>query len=131
MHLVFTTKNREPILTKEIRARVFDHIIDNAKSKGIYLKAVNGYNDHIHCLLSLNRELSISKTAQLIKGESSYWINKNKLCEKKFTWQDDYWAVAVSESHVKKVENYIQNQEEHHQRKSFKDEIGNLVNKNN
>lgn len=84
VHLVFSTKNREPYLHQSIRKKVFQHIKQNAKEKEIWLDSVNGYADHAHCLLSLNKELSISKVAQLIKGESSFWINQNKLVEGKF-----------------------------------------------
>ena len=123
VHLVFSTKYREPFLQKEIRKQVFQHIKQNAEKKDIYLDSVNGYSDHAHCLISLNNEMSMAETAQLIKGESSHWINQNKLTKNKFTWQDDYWAVGVSESHVPRVRNYIFNQEVHHQRTSFDKEI--------
>ncbi len=73
--------------------------------------------------------MSISKTLQLIKGESSFWVNKNKLTKVRFAWQDDYWAVSVSESHFKSVKQYIQNQEDHHNKKSFKEEIDLLMEK--
>ncbi len=130
VHLVFSTKNREPFLhNKEIRKEVFQHIKQNAERKELYLDCVNGFSDHAHCLISLNRELSISQTAQLIKGESSYWINQNKLTSNKFFWQDDYWAVGVSESHLKATRNYIFNQEEHHQKKSFTEEIDEYMKK--
>ncbi len=59
---------------------------------------------------------------QLIKGESSYWINKQNMCKRKFEWQDEYFAASVSESMVEKVRDYINNQEEHHKKKSFQDE---------
>lgn len=123
VHLVFSTKNRDPLLTKDIRYKVQEHIIQNCKEKSIYLKAINGYKDHIHCLISLGREQSIAKIAQLIKGESSFWINKHKLTETQFIWQDDYFAVSVSESIVPKVVAYIKNQELHHADKSFDDEV--------
>jgi REP element-mobilizing transposase RayT len=55
----------------------------------------------------MNKDLTISKTAQLIKGESSFWINQNKIIERKFIWQDDYWVVSVSESHLPEVREYI------------------------
>ncbi|MEI6436546.1 MAG: transposase [Bacteroidota bacterium] len=64
---------------------------------------INGYAGHAHCLISLCKEQSISKVAQLIKGESSLWINTNSLISKLFIWQDVYWAVGVSESHLNKV----------------------------
>lgn len=123
VHLVFSTKKREPFLTKEIRKQVFQHIKQNAASKGIWLDSVNGYTDHAHCLISLNKEQSIAQVAQLIKGESSYWINQNKLTANKFVWQDDYWAAGVCERHIKQTRAYIFNQEEHHRHKTFKEEI--------
>lgn len=85
--------------------------------------AVNGYTDHIHCLISLGKEQSIAKVAQLIKGESSFWINKNNITKSKFMWQDDYYASSVSESAVGIVKAYIQNQEVHHTKVSFTEEV--------
>ena len=123
IHIVFTTKNRKPLLTKNIRQDVFSHIKENAEKKLIKLSEINGYLDHVHCLIALNKDLSISKTLQLIKGESSHWINKRKLTREKFSWQDDYWAVGVSESHYEQVKSYIQSQEEHHRKKTFQEEI--------
>ncbi len=123
IHTVFSTKNREPLLQDKYRETIISHIKDNALEKGIILRDVNGHKDHLHCLIALNKDLSISKTMQLIKGESSFWINKNKYCAKKFEWQDDYWAVGVSEAHLKSVAQYIQNQDKHHRKISFKEEI--------
>ena len=123
VHLVFATKNRTPLLTKDIRYKVHEHIKENCKDKLIYLQAINGYTDHLHCLISLGREQNIAKVAQLIKGESSFWINKNQLTAEQFMWQDDYFAVSVSESNLQTVINYIKNQEIHHAKKSFNDEV--------
>jgi len=124
IHLVFSTKNKEPFLrTGEIRKKVFQHIKENAEEKGIWLDCVNGYQDHAHCLTSLNKDQTISKVNQLIKGESPFWINQTQLTETMFIWQDDYWAVSVSESHLKPVRDYIFQQEEHHIKKSFADEV--------
>lgn len=130
VHLVFSTKNREPYLnSKELRIKVFQHIKENAKSKDIWLDCINGYQDHIHCLILVNKDQTISKIAQLIKGESSHWINKNNLTKTKFIWQDDYWAVSVSESHIERIREYISNQEEHHRIKSFTEEVDEFMNK--
>ncbi len=129
VHIVFSTKNRTPFLQQNIREKVFQHIRKNAKSKDIWLDSVGGYVDHVHCLVSLNKDQSISKVAQLIKGESSFWINKNKLTEGKFTWQDDYWAASVSESHVIQTRSYIQTQESHHRKTSFGEEVDKFLEK--
>lgn len=122
VHLVFSTKNREPLLKKEFRSDVFKHIITNCLDKEIFLQSINGYVDHIHCLISLGKDQNIAKISQLIKGESSFWINQNNFMNDKFAWQDDYFAVSVSESQVAAVVNYINNQESHHAKKSFSEE---------
>lgn len=80
-------------------------------------------------MIPIGKDQSISKVAQLIKGESSFWINKNKLTDQKFSWQDDYWAVSVSESHLESVRNYIKQQEEHHKVKPFSEEVDDFMKK--
>jgi putative transposase len=94
--------------------------------KNILIDCVNGYQDHAHVLFLLNRDMSISKALQLIKGESSHWINTQEYFKENFMWQDDYWAVSISESGVKNVRKYIANQVEHHSKKSFLEEIDEL-----
>jgi putative transposase len=129
VHLVFSTKDREAFLSKKTRSSVHHHIIANCKEKGIFLQAINGFNEHIHCLISLGKDQTISQVAQLIKGESSFWINKNKIMPFKFSWQDDYFAVSVSESQVEAVVEYIKKQEEHHSKKSFQEEVDEFITK--
>jgi len=129
VHLVFATKNREPLLNKQFRYDLHKHIAANCKEKDIFLKSINGYTDHIHCLISLGKDQNIAKVSQLIKGESSFWINQNKLTTAKFSWQDDYFAVSISESQVETVTNYINNQEHHHVKKSFNDEVDEFMTK--
>jgi putative transposase len=119
IHFVWATKNRAPLLTKNIRQDVFKHIKDNGSLKNIHIDFVNGYVEHVHCLVSLNQKQTIADVAQLMKGESSYWINKHKLTKEKFEWQDEYFAVSVSEKDVNKVREYIKNQEEHHSTTTF------------
>jgi REP element-mobilizing transposase RayT len=127
IHSVWSTKNREPYLADGIRQKVFQHIRENAKEKDIFLDYINGMPDHVHCLLSLGADQTIEKTMQLIKGESSYWVNKNHLCKTKFAWQDEYFAVSVGESVVDSVRKYIANQEEHHRTKSFDEEFNGFM----
>jgi putative transposase len=127
IHAVWGTKNRYKYLTKEIKSKVIDHIKANAKQKQIYIKAINGYTDHLHCLFALNADTTIAKTLQLIKGESAFWINKNNLTPLKFEWADEYYAGSVSESLLNKVILYIENQEEHHNTKSFEEEYTEIM----
>jgi REP element-mobilizing transposase RayT len=128
VHFVWSTKDRKPFLdSPELRTKVWQHINENAKSKEIFIDTINGYQEHCHCLISMGIDQTMSKIMQLIKGESSFWINKNNLCRLKFEWQDEYFAISVSESIVDKVRHYIKNQEEHHSRKSFKEEYDLLI----
>jgi REP element-mobilizing transposase RayT len=130
IHFVWSTKNRYPYLnSKALRQKVWHHIKENAKEKGIFVDFVNGYNDHCHCLVSLGVDQTIQKVMQMIKGESSFWINKNNLTTEKFEWQDEYFAVSVSESIIDTVRNYIKNQEEHHRKKTFQQEYDAFVDK--
>lgn len=132
IHFIWSTKNREQFLnTPELRVKIWNHILENAKSKGIYIDFINGFSDHCHCLISLGVDQSVQNVIQLIKGESSYWINKNKLTKYKFEWQDEYFALSVSESMLDKVRHYIKNQEIHHKKKSFQDEYNDFIKKYN
>ncbi|CAN5286904.1 IS200/IS605 family transposase [soil metagenome] len=128
VHFVWSTKEREPFLaTKEIRKIVWQHIKENGKSKGIYIDVGNGYKDHCHCLISVGIDQTISKIMQLIKGESSFWINKQSFFNNKFEWHDEYFAVSVSESMMDRVRNYILNQEEHYKMKTYQEEYAELM----
>lgn len=105
IHFVWSTKNRECLLdSPALRQQVWSHIKTNAKEKGIFIDSISGHQDHCHALISLGVDQTMSKIMQLIKGESSYWINKQKLAKGKFEWQDEYFAVSVSESIVDKGE---------------------------
>lgn len=122
IHFVWTTKNQEPFLTKQIRQQVFNRFRQNAKEKGTYVDSINDPTDPFHCFISLNMNQNIAKIRQLVKGESVFWINKNNLCPGKLEWQEEYFAVPVSKSMIAKVRNCIKNQEKHHQLKSFEEE---------
>lgn len=129
VHLVWTTKNRAPILVKEIRKPLFEHILENARSKNIYVDHINGYLEHVHCLISLRSGQTIDNILMLLKGESSHWANKQKLVKPKLEWQDEYFAVSVSESDINRVREYIKNQEEHHRKTGFPEEYDEFMTK--
>jgi putative transposase len=127
VHCVWTTKNRIPYLKDHIRDRVIFHIRENAKSKGIYIDHINGYFEHLHAIISLGGSQNISEIMQKIKGESSFWINKNKLAGSRFEWQDDYYAVSIGMNQLDNLREYIRNQGQHHQKVSFQDELNKLI----
>jgi putative transposase len=122
IHAVWATKDRKPFLNKENREAMKEHIKEYSKSKGIHLINVNGYVEHLHCLISVEAEQNIATIMNLIKGESSLWGGKNLVLSEKFGWQDEYFAVSVSESHLVAVNNYINRQEQHHNKKTFQEE---------
>ena len=129
VHLIWSTKDRTPLLTKELRHQVINHIKANASNKGIFLATINGVSDHVHALVSIKADQTIAKVTQLLKGESSHWVNAEKLVHGKFEWQDEYIAISVSESMVEKVRKYIKNQEEHHRKKTFTEEYREFIEK--
>lgn len=126
VHVVFTTKNHETTLAKEIRDRLIVHIKQNCVAKGILLDSIGGWSDHLHLLISLAREQNIANVMMLIKGESAHWLNQQKILRGRFSWQDDYFAISVSESQVERVRAYIANQEEHHRAVPFDRELETL-----
>lgn len=89
------------------------------RTRAFFIDTTNGYQEHCHCLISLGIDQTVSNVLQLIKGESSYWINKNNLCKQKFEWQDEYFAISVYESIVDKVREYIKDQADHHKNENF------------
>jgi REP element-mobilizing transposase RayT len=127
LHCVWTTNNRIPYLRDEIMEEVISHIRNNANLKGIYIDHINGYHEHLHALISLDSKQTVSEIMQKIKGESSFWINKNKLTRLKFQWQDDFYSVSIGMSQLDNLRKYIRNQEEHHQKISFQEELDSII----
>lgn len=122
VHAVWSTYNRTPVLDNETQNILLLHIKDNAKQKGIFIDTINAQPEHVHCLFGLNADMALSKSLNLIKGESSYWMNKQRIVKGRFEWASDYFAASVSESQLPKVRNYIRNQREHHRKISFQEE---------
>ncbi|MDR0864730.1 MAG: IS200/IS605 family transposase [Candidatus Symbiothrix sp.] len=122
IQLVFSPKNRNALLHKEIRPTVFSYIsgiVDKMAHKSI---AVNGMADHVHILFGLDPKISISDTVRDIKRSSSLFINSNHLCRYKFEWQEGYGGFSYGRSNLNKVYKYVLNQEKHHQKMTFKTE---------
>ena len=117
------------MLERNLRPKLFDHIRANARAKNISLDTIGGYIEQVHALISLGSDQTIAKAAQLIKGESSHWINQNSLTRIKFEWQEEYFAISVGNSMLEDVRVYIRGQEEHHRNKSFAEEYQQLLQK--
>ena len=127
IHLIWATKNRTRIISKELKPLLLSHIKENSIKKEIFIDTINCVEDHIHLLISLGRNQTIEKLVQLIKGESSFWVNGSGLMKNKFEWQDEYIGLSVSESAIEKVRQYIANQEQHHLRKTFEQEYNEVL----
>lgn len=127
IHFVWSTKKREKIITKKLKPLLLDHIKTNAREKKIFIDTINCVEDHIHILVSLGTDQTVAKIVQLIKGESSHWANKEKIINGKFEWQDEYYAATVDDSAVEIVRSYIQNQEEHHHKRTFDEEYQTFI----
>ena len=131
VHAVFSTRNREIILSKAVKDLLCAHIQDEARKKSIHLLAINGHADHLHCLFGVSPVQCVATIMQAIKGESAYWFNhkSGQSGTEKLIWQDDYFAVSVSESHTEKVMNYIDRQEEHHRHMTYYQEVQRMADK--
>ena len=117
------------MLSNEIISLLNTHIKENTARNKIYLDSIHGHKQHMHGLISLNATQSIAWVMQNIKGESSRWINNQKLLNNKFQWQKEYYAVSIGQSMVGPVRKYIANQPEHHRRKSFNEEVDEFMEK--
>ena len=127
VHAVWATKDRKPLLNKSNKDILCQHIREYSQGKNIHLINVNGWQDHLHCFISMSADQNIATLMNLVKGESSYWANKNLSWSEKFGWQDDYFAVSVGESQFNAVNNYIIHQEEHHRKKTFQQEYDEFI----
>jgi REP element-mobilizing transposase RayT len=111
---VWGTKNRISYFNDLNTKDILGHILTNAFDQGIWMDHLNAYQDHFHCLISLNPDQALSTAIKLVKGESSYWINRNVHSDQKFRWAVEYYASSVSIKMLPTVRQYIQNQEIHH-----------------
>lgn len=127
LHCVWTTKYRTTIIPMSFRPYLLAHIKEYAKEKSIFLDYINAYYNHVHALINLGKDQSIAEIMHLIKGESSYWINKKSVLKYRFSWQDDYYAVSVGQSYVHNVRNYIKNQDEHHKKITWDREVERFI----
>jgi REP element-mobilizing transposase RayT len=123
LHCVWSTKNRDQIIPHSFRPEVLKHFRENAEEKNIALDYINAHENHVHALINLGKQQNLATIMQYLKGESSFWINSKKILSSQFSWQDDYFAVSVGHSQVERIRNYIKNQDEHHQKMSWEEEV--------
>jgi len=122
-HIVFSTKDRQALLDAEISTRLYAYLGGAIRSEGGVSICINGGADHIHILAKLRQDKAVSEVLRAIKANSSGWIHRTFRPLSGFAWQSGYGAFSVSQSQVDKVQQYITNQQVHHQRVSFKEEF--------
>jgi putative transposase len=127
MHAVFSTKYRVPVLHDRWRNDLFAYIGGVVSDHKATLLTAGGIEDHVHLLLKLHPQFAISSTLQLLKANSSRWINEQRLTAARFSWQRGYGAFSVSQSLAETVKNYIRNQRQHHQKQGLKKEYLELL----
>ena len=122
-HFVFSTKHRRRLILPEIQPRLHQFIAGILRSKKSRLLTAGGMPDHLHLLVSLDRALCVSEALREIKSNSCRWIHQNFPNLSVFAWQKGYSAFSVSFSQVQRVKHYIEHQEAHHQKRTFKEEL--------
>ena len=129
IHLVFAVLGRENIIKSDFSSRLFEYLSGILKNHNNYPLAINGHGDHIHLFFELNPNNSLSDITRILKSNSSKWINENRFLPGKFNWQEGYGGFSYSKSQRDIVIKYVLNQEEHHKKKSFKEEYLDLLQK--
>jgi putative transposase len=130
-HIVFATKNRQPLITDDVKSRLYDYIGGTIRRAGGIALAINGMEDHVHVLAKLRPDKSVSDVLRDLKANSSGWMHDVFPELEDFSWQNGYGAFTVSASQINKVKEYIANQEAHHRKiGSFRDEFIKLLKAN-
>jgi REP element-mobilizing transposase RayT len=126
-HLVFSTKNREPAITRELQPRLYDYIGGIVRAEKGSLYEIGGTRDHVHMLLRWRTDEALATLMRKVKGNSSRWVHQEFPTLRGFRWQTGYGAFSVSQSQSGKVKDYISRQPEHHRKKGFKEEFVELL----
>jgi len=123
MHCVWATKERHPLIKPELQSRLWPYLGGIARESKMKALVVGGVADHVHVLLSIPSTLSVAKSIQLLKGNSSKWIHDTFKEHWDFEWQEGYGAFSIGISGIEDTTKYIDGQAEHHRKMTFKEEI--------
>jgi putative transposase len=122
VHLIFSTRNRDPYLTPEIRAELHPYLAVVLRENGCPSLQVGGVEDHVHLLFGLSRTRTVAQAVEKVKTSSSKWMKTRGEATASFHWQAGYGAFSVSQSDADRVVRYIQDQAEHHRKVTFQEE---------
>jgi putative transposase len=128
VHYVFSTKNQKKWLKSDIREKLFPYIGGICRENNFKLIKAGGVDDHLHLLVSLPSTITIAKAIQYLKGGSSRWIHETFGNMKDFAWQEGYGAFTIGVSQTDRTIKYITNQEDHHRKKTFREELIDFLN---
>lgn len=126
---VFAVKGRENILSLNFRNQLFEYIAGILRNSKQYPLSINGYKDHVHVFFELNPDTSLSDVLELVKSNSSKWINSNRFVPGRFEWQRGYSGFTYSKSQRNSVIQYIMNQDNHHKTRTFREEYFEILRK--
>lgn len=129
IQVVFAVQNRECIILDAWKEELYKYISGIIQNHNHKVLAINGMPDHLHILFGMRPTQSLSDLMQNVKGDSSKWINQKKFIKGKFSWQEGYGAFSYGKSQINRVIDYINNQEEHHRKRSFLEEYKDFLEK--
>lgn len=127
LHVVFSTKYRANLINLKIEKQIHIHMREQLIAHGCPVAMINGMPDHVHLLFLQNPKIAVADIIKQVKGNTSFWINEQKLIGEKFGWQNGYGAFSVSESQLPNVVNYIRNQKMHHSKITFDREFEDFI----
>ena len=122
-HVIFSTKNREPLITAQIEPELFAYMGGILKNKDSCLLVAGGTCDHIHLLISQSKNIALSSLMKDVKKDSSSWIKTKGKEFRSFHWQDGYGAFSVGKSDIPSLKEYLASQKEHHRKRTFPEEL--------
>lgn len=125
-HIVFSTAGRRKTITKEIQSKIWAYMAGICRNHGIFVRSIGGVEDHVHLLIEIPPSLGVAKAVNLVKANSSKWMNETG---RNFAWQKGYAAFSVSASNIAAVVKYVRNQEAHHSKMTFEEELLALLKK--
>lgn len=129
IQVVMSVKNRNSVISKEWKDELFKYMTGIIQNQGHKVLSINGMPDHVHILIGLRPTQSLSELMKYVKNFSAIWINQKGFLKDKFSWQGGFGAFSYSKSHVQRVVEYINRQEEHHKKRTFTDEYLDLLKK--
>lgn len=129
IHVIFAVKYRNSLINKTWKSQIQSVIGNLINENGCKTLIVNGTNDHIHCFFALKPSVSLSELMKSVKSKSSKYINDSNLTSSRFEWQEGYGAFSYSKSQINTVFSYIENQDEHHRKKTFSEEYKDFLKK--